>query len=91
MFRSKWDEWLRGKGILSGGEEADNEVQANGWSEPIDDDISELEDDAWIAGGMKRPGERDSEGFSSDEVMGDDWEDEDDDDHGGEMMPLPSM
>ena len=51
-----------------------------------------MEDDAWIAGGMRRPGERGSEDFSSDEVMGDDWgNDDDDDDHGGEMMPLPSM
>lgn len=88
---SAWEEWLSERGLLPGADSGDSqEVQANGWSEPIDEDLSEMEDDAWISGGMKRPGERDSEEFSSEEVMGDDWED-DDDDHGGEMMPIPSM
>ena len=86
--RNAWDQWLREKGLKQGG----SEPEVNGWSEPIDsEDISDLEnDDAWKAGGMRRPGERGSEDFSSDEVMGDDWDD-DDDDHGGEMMPIPTI
>ena len=91
--RAVWDQWLREKGLRPGGD-GDNPGEpeaSNGWSEPIDsDDISDMEDDAWIAGGMRRPGERGSEDFSSDEVMNDDWED-DDDDHGGEMMPIPTI
>ena len=87
--RAVWDQWLREKGLRPGGDSS--EPEANGWSEPIDsEDISDMEDDAWIAGGMRRPGERGSEDFSSDEVMGDDWDD-DDDDHGGEMMPIPTI
>ena len=91
--RPVWEEWLREKGLLPRGNDDESGPQSsNGWSNPIDnDDISEMEDDAWIAGGMKRTG--DSEGFSSEEAMGDDWDtnDEDDDEHGGEMMPLPNM
>lgn len=91
--RPVWEEWLREKGLLPRGNVDESGPQSsNGWSNPIDnDDISEMEDDAWIAGGMKRTG--DSEGFSSEEAMGDDWDtnDEDDDEHGGEMMPLPNM
>jgi len=41
---------------------------------------------------MRRPGEKDSEGYTTEEAMGDDWDtDSDNDDNGGEMMPLPSM
>ena len=51
-----------------------------------------MEDDAWSLGGMKRPGVKDSEEFSSEEAMDDEWdEDDDDDDHGGQMMPIPNM
>jgi len=51
-----------------------------------------MEDDAWNAGGMRRPGEKGSEDFSSEEAMEDDWEDDDDDDdHGGHMMPVPNL
>mmetsp|Transcript_10804 Transcript_10804/g.13566 ORF Transcript_10804/g.13566 Transcript_10804/m.13566 type:complete len:202 (-) Transcript_10804:347-952(-) len=90
-----WEKWLREKGLLGGssGESESKERQANGWTDP-NDDLSDFdeEDDAWIAGGMKRPGEHDSEEFSSEEAMDDEWDDsDDDDDHGGHMMPIPSI
>ena len=51
-----------------------------------------MEEDAWSNGGMKRPGEKDSEEYSTEEVMEDEWDnDDDDDDHGGQMMPIPSL
>ena len=88
--RTAWEDWLQERGLMPGG--GREEAEAHGWSEPIDsDDISDMDDeDTWIAGGMRRPGERGSEDFSSDEVMNDDWDD-DDDDHGGEMMPVPTI
>ena len=89
--RNDWEGWLREKGLLKGGSER-KERQANGWTDPNDEltDLSDIEDDAWVAGGMKRPGVRDSEEFSSEEAMEDDW-DSDDDDHGGHMMPVPGI
>lgn len=86
---SVWEEWLREKGLLPSG--PDDDRVSHGWTEEPVSDLSEMEDDAWVAGGDKRP--LDGEGFSSDEALGDDWDtnDEDDDDHGGEMMPLPNM
>ena len=87
-----WEEWLREKGLIKGEDEGD-EPQANGWTDP-NDDLSDIEDsdDPWLAGGMKRPGEKDSEEYSSEEAMEDEWvSDDDDDDHGGQMMPIPSL
>ena len=87
---NKWEEWLREKGLLPGRDD-DNEPTVHGWTDP-NDDLSEMEDDAWVAGGIRRPGEKDSEEFTTEEEMGDDWaDDDDDDDHGGQMMPIPSM
>lgn len=91
---SVWEEWLREKGLIGGDNddlEASNKKETNGWT--TNDELSDMEDDAWIAGGMRRPGQKDSEGYSTEEAMGDDWDtDSDNDDHqGGEMMPLPSM
>lgn len=89
----QWEGWLRDKGLLSGGDNNEQEKRANGWTDSNDDlsDISDYEEDeAWQLGGMKRPGEKDSEEFSSDEAMEDDWaatDSDDDDDRGGHMMP----
>lgn len=91
-------EWLRGKGseLMGGRGEHDEAPSAkHGWSDDGYDDISDMEDDAWIAGqGLRRPGEKNSEDFSSEEAMSE-WEthddDDDDDDHGGHMMPIPSL
>ena len=92
---SKWENWLGGKGLSPDEGESAKEgghSAANGWTDP-NDDLSDLDDDAWNAGGMRRPGEKDSEEFSSEEAMDDEWadDDDDDDDHGGQMMPIPSM
>ena len=87
---NKWESWLREKGLLPGGDDHENEPTTHGWTDP-NDDLSEIEDDAWVAGGIRRPGEKDSEEFTTEEEMGDDWADDDDDDHGGQMMPIPSM
>ena len=84
---SVWEEWLREKGLIRGSDEASNEKQAHGWT--TNDDLSDMEDDAWIAGGLRRPGEKHGEEYTTEEAMSD--FDSDDDDHGGQMMPLPSM
>ena len=86
---SKWEEWLRDKGLIRGDEDSADERQAHGWT--TNDDLSDIEDDAWIAGGLRRPGEKDSEEFTTEQEMSEWEEDDDDDDHGGQMMPLPSM
>lgn len=89
---SIWEEWLREKGLIRGDDdlEASNKKEANGWT--TNSDLSDMEDDAQSVGGMRRPGEKDSEGYTTEEAMGDDWDtDSDNDDNGGEMMPLPSM
>jgi len=84
--RNAWEGWLREKGLLPSD---DMPQETHGWSDPVDlDDLSEWEDDASFSTGMKRAGERNSEDFSSEEGMEDDYDD--DDDQGGEMMPLPS-
>ena len=83
-----WEEWLRDRGILPGNDEQEAKG-VNGWSDP--NELSELEDDAWIAGGMRRPGEQHDEGFSSEEALEDSHDDDDDDDYGGHMMPIPNM
>ena len=81
--------WLREKGLLPSNDE--DKVNGAGWSDEPESDLSDMEDEAWIAGGEKSFGGRGNEGFSSDEALGDEWiSDEDDDDHGGEMMPLPT-
>ena len=87
---NKWEEWLREKGLLPGRDDHDSEPTTHGWTDP-NDDLSDMEDDAWVAGGIRRPGEKHSEDFTTEEEMGDDWADDDDDDHGGQMMPIPSM
>lgn len=88
-----WEEWLRNKGILGGVPakgEGEGAKASNGWT--ADDDLSDYDEDMWGDGGMKRPGEKDSEEFSTEEAIGDDWENsDDDDDHGGQMMPVPSL
>ena len=90
---SKWDDWLKEKNRVGGGDaNAKNGGSVgNGWTAP-DDDLSDADDDAWTAGGIKRPGAKDSEEYSSEEAMEDEWDDDDDDDdHGGQMMPIPSF
>ena len=87
-----WEEWLKEKGLIRSDDEAD-EPKVNGWTDP-NDDLSDIEDgdDPWMAGHMKRPGEKDSEEYSSEEAMEDEWvSDDDDDDHGGQMMPIPGL
>ena len=92
-----WGEWLRRKGLLGGGDVEAKKGSGsvnNGWTAP-DEDLSDTEDDGWTTGGtggLKRPGEKDSEEYSSEEAMEDEWNDDsDDDDHGGQMMPIPNL
>ena len=48
----------------------------------------EYSDSEWMA--KKRPGMYGKEsGYSDEEFHDDKWDDSDDDDHGGHMMPLP--
>ena len=85
-----WEEWLRDKGLIGGGSGKQEGRSANGWTDP-NDDLSDAElEEEWESGGMKRPGEKENEGFSDDEELDDDWDD-DDDDHGGQMMPIPGI
>lgn len=90
-----WEDWLKEKGLIKSDDETGDERQAsnNGWTDP-NDDLSDIEDsdDGWLVGGVKRPGDKDSEEYSSEEAMEDEWgSDDDDDDHGGQMMPIPSL
>ena len=89
-----WDDWLKGKNRVGGGDaDAKNGGSVGtGWTAP-DDDLSDADDDAWTAGGIKRPGSKDSEEYSSEEAMEDEWgnDDDDGDDHGGQMMPIPNF
>ena len=85
-----WEEWLREKGLLGRSDKEEGKT-INGWSDPDETELSEMEDDAWVAGGMRRPGEKGSEDFSSEEPLEWDDDDDDDDDHGGQMMPIPSL
>ena len=87
--KSVWEEWLREKGLIKGDDA--EEVQAHGWTDPNDDLSDYDDDDPWMAGHLKRPGERDSEEYSSEEAMEDEWGSDDDDDHGGHMMPIPGI
>ena len=51
------------------------------------------DDDPWE--GARRPGQKahgySEEDYSSEESMDDGWSDSDDDDHGGQMMPIPGV
>ena len=50
----------------------------------------EYSDSEWMA--KKRPGmfgKGTGEEYSDEEIHDDKWDDSDDDDHGGQMMPLP--
>ena len=78
-----WKEWLGGK--QQGPDQEDIQAK-NGWAD--DDDLSDYDEDPWTLGGMRRPGEKHDEEYTSEEAM---WDDDDDDDHGGEMMPVPGL
>ena len=90
--KAEWEGWLRDKGLLRRSDNEDQEKRAHGWTDPEDalSDWSDYEDDAWQLGKCKRPGEKGSEEYSSEEAMQDDWaatDSDDDDDRGGHMMP----
>ena len=58
---------------------------SHGWDDSHLED-SEIEDHAWD-GGVRRAGEE----YSSEEAYEDEWGSDDDDDHGGHMMPIPGL
>lgn len=69
--------------------------QKSGWADFDQSDYESDEelrasDEEWT--GMRRPGSHDSEEYSTEEGMDDEWDnDSDDDDHGGHMMPIPGF
>ena len=75
----KWGKWTRGQD-----QEEELRQELNGWSNEEMD--SEYSDSEWMAN--KRPGMHER-GYSDDEAGHDRWDDSDDDDQGGHMMPLP--
>ena len=81
-FLGNWGKW--GKWSRSQDQEEVELKQENGWSnEELD---SEYSDSEWMAN--KRPGMYER-GYSDEEADHDRWDDSDDDDQGGHMMPLP--
>ena len=75
----KWGKWSDDKEM-----EAEYGQDVNGWSnEELDSEYSDAE---WMAN--KRPGMYER-GYSDEEAAHDRWDDSDDDDHGGHMMPAP--
>lgn len=78
-----WGKWLRG-----GSEEPDQKEPAQSLAQDEDGSDWETQEDAWD--GSRRPGVKEKDqGYSSEEGMQDEWEDsDDDDDHGGHMMPV---
>ena len=82
-FLGNWRKWGKWSGAEEG--EAECAQDGNGWSnEELDSEYSDAE---WMAN--KRPGMYDR-GDSDEEAANDRWDDSDDDDHGGHMMPLPN-
>ena len=84
-------EWLKEKlGARTGGDVGAEDIgmkgsTSHGWDDSHLED-SEIEDHAWD-GGVRRAGEE----YSSEEAYEDEWGSDDDDDHGGHMMPIPGL
>ena len=82
-FLGNWRRW--GKHDDKEEMEIECGTDVNGWSnEEMDSEYSDAE---WMAN--KRPGMYER-GYSDEEASHDRWDDSDDDDHGGHMMPLPN-